>query len=60
MLIDANKYAYLNRQNKKLCYFLSVNDTTIFFRRLREDALSIKTIIVVFDFRNHSLPKHQG
>ena len=28
--VDTNKYACLSRQNRKLCYFHSVNDATIF------------------------------
>ena len=55
---DTNKYSCLSRQNKKLRYFLFADDTTKFFRRLRELTLSIKTIIEVFDFCDHYLPKY--
>ena len=51
-LDNTNKYACLSRQNKKLYYFFSVNDTTIFFRILREYKLSIKTVIEIFCFRD--------
>ena len=49
-LDNTNKYASLSRQNKKLYYFFSVNDTTILFRILREYKLSIKTVIEIFCF----------
>ena len=51
-LDNTNKYACLSRQNKKLYYFFYVNDTTIFFRILREYKLSIKTVIEFFCFHD--------
>ena len=51
-LDNTNKYACLSRQNKKLYYSFSVNDTTIFFRILREYKLSIKTVIEIFCFHD--------
>ena len=61
--MDTSNYGCLSRQNKKLCYLflliVSVSDKTIFFRKLRQHRLSIKTTIEVFDFHDDCLPKHQ-
>ena len=48
------------KETKKLCFFFSVNDTTIYYLDDREHALSIKTTIMFYDFWDPCLPKHQA